>query len=403
MTSERLTILINKYLSDTASPEEEQELTAWYQAANEQEVHWPVADEAEAAALKARLLNNLQAAVHPAANIHPIPFYRQAKWQVAAAILILISAGAWLWSSRSSHTDPVIGKTNTTPVQIVPGGDKAVLTLSDGSTIVLDSAHNTTLARQGSTQVIKLNDGKLAYNNTTANKAGTAVLYNKVSTPKGGQYEVILPDGSHVWLNAASSLRFPTAFTNAERRVELTGEAYFEVAKDAGKPFKVHFTTSPEGQGSGGIVEVLGTHFNINAYDDEAHVKTTLLEGSVRVIPPEGPQPAAQSAKLLSPGQQASISSESDKSHKIQVQTVDTEEVIAWKNGKFQFSQADIKTVMRQIARWYDVEVVYEGPVSKERFEGEIPRNSSLSDVFKILELSAVHFKTEGRKVIVMP
>lgn len=402
MTSERLTILINKYLSGTASPEEEQELTAWYQAANEQEVHWPVASEAEAAALKARLLSNLQAAIHPAANIRSIPFYRQPRWQVAAAILILISAGAWIWFNRSSNNNPVISKTTTTPVHIVPGGDKAVLTLSDGSKIVLDSVGNTTLAQQGNTKVIKLNNGQLAYNTTAGNVGGT-VLYNKISTPKGGQYEVILPDGSHVWLNAASSLRFPTAFTNKERNVELTGEAYFEVAKDATKPFKVHFSTSVEGEGRDGIVEVLGTHFNINAYDDEANIRTTLLEGSVRVTPAQSSSLAAHSSKLLTPGQQASISSQSNQSTPIQVQTVDTEEVIAWKNGKFQFNQADIKTVMRQIARWYDVEVVYEGPVSNEKFEGEIPRNSSLTDVFKILELSSVHFKTEGRKVIVMP
>jgi ferric-dicitrate binding protein FerR (iron transport regulator) len=398
MTSERLTILINKYLSDTATPEEEQELTAWYQAANEQEVQWPVADEAEAATLKARLLSNLQAAIHPAANVRSIPFYRQTRWQIAAAILILISAGSWLWFKQSSNTNPVISKTTTTPVQIVPGGDKAVLTLSDGSSIVLDSAGNTTLAQQGNTKVIKLNNGQLAYN-TTANNTNTTVLYNKIATPKGGQYEVILPDGSHVWLNAASSLRFATTFTGNERNVELTGEAYFEVAKDATKPFKVHFTTSSAGKD--GVVEVLGTHFNINAYEDEASIKTTLLEGSVRVTPVISSLLAAQSSKLLSPGQQAQLS---DNSSSIRVTSdIDTEEVIAWKNGKFQFNQADIKTVMRQIARWYNVEVEYEGPLSKEKFEGEIPRNSSLTDVFKILELSSVHFKTEGRKVIVMP
>ncbi|MBO9565594.1 MAG: FecR domain-containing protein [Niastella sp.] len=400
MTSERLTILINKYLSDTATPEEEQELTAWYQAANEQEVQWPVADETEAAALKARLLSNLQTAIHPAANVRSIPFYRQTRWQVAAAILILISAGSWLWFKQSSNTNPVISKTTATPAEIVPGGDKAVLTLSDGRKIVLDSAGNTTLAQQGSTKVIKLNNGQLAYN-TTASNASTTVLYNKISTPKGGQYEVILPDGSHVWLNAASSLRFATTFTGNERNVELTGEAYFEVAKDATKPFKVHFTTSTEGKD--GVVEVLGTHFNINAYDDEVNTRTTLLEGSVRVSPAQSSPLEARSSKILTPGQQASISSQSNQSTTIQVQTVDTEEVIAWKNGKFQFNQADIKTVMRQIARWYDVEVEYEGPLSKEKFEGEIPRNSSLTDVFRILELSSVHFKTEGRKVIVMP
>lgn len=401
MTAERLTILINKYLSNTATPEEEQELTAWYQAANEQEVHWPVADEAEAAALKARLLNNIQAAIHPAAQIRSIPFYRQKRWQVAAAIFVLISTGVWLWLGNAARTNPVISDTTAVQEQIVPGGDKAVLALSDGSFIVLDSADNGVLRQQGNTKIVKINSGRLAFAPSAGVEQGEP-LYNKISTPKGGQYEVILPDGSHVWLNAASSLRFPAAFTTKERKVELTGEAYFEVAKDATKPFRVHFSTGA-GEGREGIVEVLGTHFNINAYDDEASTKTTLLEGSVRVMPLHSAQPAIHNSKLLSAGQQAVISTESTNSPQIQVQTVDTEEVIAWKNGKFHFNQADIKTVMRQIARWYNVEVMYEGPVSKEKFEGEIPRNSSLSDVFKILELSAVHFKTEGRKVIVMP
>ncbi|NII29680.1 FecR family protein [Pseudoflavitalea sp. X16] len=400
MTSERLATLIDKYLSNTASPEEEQELTAWYQAANEQEVQWPVADEQEATALKAKLLNRLQQAMHPAqATIPSIPFYRKMKWQAAAAIGLLISAGAWLWFSRSPQTGPVaINKTNTT-VPIVPGGNKAILTLADGSTIILDSAANGMLSQQGSTKILKTNSGRLAYSPSTGESQGE-IAYNTVSTPRGGQYEIILPDGSHVWLNAASSLRFPAAFSGKERTVELTGEAYFEVAKNPSQPFKVFL---PPLQGPpGGAVEVLGTHFNINAYHDEANIKTTLLEGSVKIE--AGGQTSdfrPQTSTILKPGQQAQIS---DNSSSIRViPDIDTEEAIAWKNGKFQFNQADIRTVMRQIARWYDVEVVYEGTVSAEKFEGEIPRNSTLAEVFKILEISAVHFKTEGRKIIVMP
>lgn len=395
MTSERLTILIDKYLSNTASPEEEQELSTWYHTANEQDVQWPVADEQEAVALKARLLRNLQQAMHPAANIRSIPFYRKTKWHAAAAILILVSAGAWLWFGRSSHTNPVVSKINNTGTNIVPGGNKAILTLADGSTIVLDSAHNTTLAQQGNTQIIKLSNGQLAYDDRKDIKDNTAVLYNTVSTPKGGQYEVILPDGSHVWLNAASSLRFSTTFTGNERIVELTGEAYFEVAKNPNKPFRVLISPPPGGQG-GAAVEVLGTHFNVNAYNDEVHIKTTLLEGSVKVLKDD-------QSVVIKPGQQAQVLIRAIRDPIHVISDCDTEEAIAWKNGKFQFDQADIKTVMRQIARWYDVEVVYEGTVSTEKFEGEIPRNSTLAEVFKILELSAVHFKTEGRKVIVMP
>jgi transmembrane sensor len=399
MTSERLTILIDKYLNNTASPEEEQELTAWYQAANEQEVQWPVADEQEATALKAKLLTRLQQAMHREALTIPfIPFYRKTKWQAAAAILLFISAGAWLWFSRAPQAAPVIVNKTNTAVPIVPGGNKAILTLADGSTIILDSAANGMLSQQGSTKILKTSSGRLAYSSSTGELVPTGreeAVYNTVSTPRGGQYEIVLPDGSHAWLNAASSLRFPAAFSGKERTVELTGEGYFEVTKNPNQPFKVYFS-SPTGGGREGAVEVLGTHFNINAYHDEANIKTTLLEGAVKVLKDD-------QSVVIKPGQQASVSHQSQRSHSIPVQTVDTEEAIAWKNGKFQFNQADIKTVMRQIARWYDVEVVYEGAVSAEKFEGEIPRNSTLADVFKILEISAVHFKTEGRKIIVMP
>lgn len=395
MTSERLAILIDKYLNNTASPEEEQELTAWYQAANDQEVQWPVADEQEATALKAKLLTRLQQTMHrEPVTIPSIPFYRKTKWQAAAAILLFISAGAWLWFSRAPQTAPVIANKTNTAVPIVPGGNKAILTLADGSTIILDSAANGMLSQQGSTKILKTDSGRLAYSPSAGAGQGETV-YNRVSTPRGGQYEIILPDGSHVWLNAASSLRFPAAFGARERIVELTGEAYFEIAKNPNQPFQV-LISPPPGESGGAAVEVLGTHFNINAYNDEANIKTTLLEGAVKVLKDD-------QSVVIKPGQQATVSHQSQKSHSIPVQTVDTEEAIAWKNGKFQFNQADIKSVMRQIARWYDVEVVYEGAVSAEKFEGEIPRNSTLEEVFKILEISAVHFKTEGRKVIVMP
>jgi transmembrane sensor len=398
MSSDRLSLLINKYLSNTASPEEEQELSAWYQASNQQEVYWPVQDEQEAEALKARLLNKLQQAIHPAATIKRMPFYRSTGLQVAAAVLIILGAASWFLFNHAKQpvatTAPTVEKQHI----IVPGGNKAVLTLADGSKIVLDSAQNTTLASQGNTKIIKLNNGQLAYRGAGNTNTETATLYNTISTPKGGQYEIILPDGSHVWLNAASSLRFPTAFADSQRRVELSGEAYFEVTKNPHQPFAVHFKTPLAENDQEGVVEVLGTHFNVNAYTDEAVAKTTLLEGKVRVstVQPQSVNPAAE---ILLPGQQAAIAAAAA----IKIQKVDAEESIAWKNGIFNFNKADIKTVMRQIARWYNVEVVYEGAVSAEKFEGEIPRSSTLTEVFKILELSAVHFKIEGRKVIVMP
>jgi len=400
MNPERLSVLINKYLSNTASPEEEQELNAWYQASNQQEVHWPVQDEQEAEVVKARLLNKLQQTMHPGATVKKLPFYRRTGLQVAAAVLIILATASWLLlnhtdQSRTTAGIPTVGKQ---PV-IVPGGNKAVLTLADGSRIVLDSAQNTTLAKQGNTKIIKLSNGQLAYRDASHTGVDAATLYNTIATPKGGQYEIILPDGSHVWLNAASSLRFPAAFADNERKVELSGEAYFEVTKNPHQPFRVHFSSPTSGVGEGaGVVEVLGTHFNINAYIDEATARTTLLEGKVKVSATQS-QSLNPTSEILLPGQQAAIAATAA----IKVQKVDAEESIAWKNGIFNFNNADIKTVMRQIARWYDVEVVYEGAVSAEKFEGEIPRSSTLTEVFKILELSAVHFKIEGRKVIVMP
>jgi transmembrane sensor len=396
MNPERLSALIDKYLNNAASPEEEQELNTWYHAANQQEVPWEVSNEQEAHALKALLLNKLQQAMQPRTSAKTIPFYRRSAWRAAAALVLLLGVAAWLWLSRTKQSATAPGIVTTTNHTIVPGGNKAVLTLSDGSTIVLDSAASATmLATQGNTHIIKLNSGQLAYQNAQNVIAGIPQLYNTIETPKGGQYEIILPDGSHVWLNAASSLRFPAAFTGKERDVELTGEAYFEVVKSPGQPFKVNFSSSV-GKAQ---VEVLGTHFNINAYSDETNSRTTLLEGKVKISnsPSDVQQPISE---ILFPGQQAAITVDANK---IKVQEVDAEASIAWKNGVFNFDKVDIKTVMRQIARWYDVEVVYEGAVSTEKFEGEIPRSSTLTDVFKILELSAVHFKIEGRKVIVMP
>jgi transmembrane sensor len=266
--------------------------------------------------------------------------------------------------------------------------------------IVLDSAANGALSQQGKTIVLKKQDGQLIYQ-SQHNGNQDAVAWNTISTPRGGQYQVVLPDGTKVWLNAVSSLRFPAGFTGKERIVELTGEAYFEVkpltpkGENEKMPFVVKIVT-PDGNGA--QIKVLGTHFNINAYDDEPMIKTTLLEGSVKVSAIGNRQSA-----MLKPGEQVSISQSSQLSQPIPVQTADIEEAVAWKEGRFVFNEASVETVMREIARWYDVEIVYAGKVPAEKFEGEIPRNSNIQEVFKILELSNVHCKIEGRKITVLP
>jgi ferric-dicitrate binding protein FerR (iron transport regulator) len=256
--------------------------------------------------------------------------------------------------------------------------------------VVLDSTNNGAITKQGNVTVIKLDDGQLSYKRSASTTSST-ISYNTVSTPRGGQYQLVLTDGTKVWLNAASSLRFPTSFIGNDRRVEITGEAYFEVAHDNKKPFFVAVADMN--------VEVLGTHFNINAYPDERTIKTTLLEGAVKV------ESQNQSA-LLVPGEQARLLNAplEDGNRRLQtINHVDLEQVVAWKNGKFQFNQASVETIMRQVSRWYDVEVVFEGPIPDKRFNGKMYRNVNASQVLSILEEGGIHFRIEGNKVTVTP
>ena len=307
------------------------------------------------------------------------------RWAaVAASIIIIFGAGAYF---LFGHKQPIpSGAMSNTAAKndVPPGGNKAVLTLANGSTILLDSAANGQLAQQGSTKVLKTNNGQLAYH--TNNEKPTEVLYNTLATPRGGQYQLMLPDGSKVWLNAASSIRYPTAFSGAYRQVDITGEAYLEIAEDAGRPFTVR-VGSPAG--AKGEVRVLGTHFNVNAYDDEPSARTTLLEGAVKVT-----KDAATA--VLKPGQQAEL----EQAGKIRlVPDPDIEQTMAWKNGLFVFNGADIHTIMRQIKRWYNVDVVIDRDI-REKFHLEISRNTNVSNVFRILETTgAVHFKIDGKNI----
>ena len=318
----------------------------------------------------------------PAANTH--------KWYIrlaaAAAIAGLIAMGIYFFlrpdpSMQVAKTENVRSGNNN---DVLPGKNTATLTLSDGTTVILDEAKNGTISTQGNTKILKLDNGILSYN---ASHKGNVVevLYNTISTPKGGQYQVLLSDGSKVWLNAASSLKFPATFTGKERKVELLGEAYFEVAKNDNMPFKV--------EADGMEVEVLGTHFNINSYDDESTVRTTLLEGSVKIN-------GAKSKSFLKPGQQAKL--ERDGDIKI-VNNADVDQAVAWKEGRFQFNRADIHEVMRQIARWYNVSIEYKGIVSSH-FGGTISRDVNLSQVLEMLQLTGeVKFHVEDKKVVVTP
>ncbi|MEI2739398.1 MAG: FecR domain-containing protein [Chitinophagaceae bacterium] len=307
---------------------------------------------------------------------------RRRWWYVAAAAVVLIGVYTlYLFpEKRSTHTDIV--KNKTEKPDIAPGGNKAILTLADGTSIILDTALNGDLASQGNVKVIKI-DGQITYNPSGKT---TDIVYNTISTPRGGQYQLILADGSKVWLNAASTLRFPTAFNSNERKVDLTGEGYFEVAHNAAKQFKVNVAGK-------GDVEVLGTQFNISSYSDEKDIKTTLLEGKVRMT-------AAGNSQILAPGQQAQLKANGTITV---INNVNTEEVIAWKNGLFKLNSADIPTIMRQIARWYDLEIVYLGKIPEGHISGTVPMNMSLSKVLDALQLSGINFTMEGKKMIIRP
>lgn len=316
------------------------------------------------------------------------PVRRMAKrWQWAAAcIVILLGMGAYLLLYNKAAKPDKIVKTEEERFKndVDPGKYKAKLTLSDGREIVLDSANFGELAKQGNTVVMN-KDGQLVYSRVaSAPSRNDEVMYNTLSTARGETYISVLPDGTKVWLNSASAIKFPVAFTGNERKVEIIGEAYFEVAHNAVTPFIVKDVSRAT------AVQVLGTHFNVNTYPDETVMKVTLLEGSVKVS-------KGASTSLLKPGQQAQVTNEVKV-----VNGVNLDEVMAWKNGAFYFNGTDIKAVMKQVERWYDVEVNYEAPIV-ERFGGSIPRDVTISKLLKMLELTDhVHFKVEGKKITVM-
>jgi len=403
---DRMSELFIKYMKDELTEEESTELNDWLNASeanqrtfeelkNPDNIQEGLIELYNFEDAKKKIFRKLTRMI-PEIEIIETPVIKMRIWRTVAAasiIFVLLATGAYFWFNKQQ---PVVAKTEERfKNDVAPGGNKAILTLGDGSTIILDSAQNGKISEQGTTSVSKINNSLLAYN-ANINSSKT-VLYNIVSTPAGGQYQVVLPDGSKVWLNAVSSLRFPTAFTGKERTVELTGEAYFEIAKDKNKPFNVMV--------NGMQVEVLGTHFNVMAYNDENAIKTTLLEGAVKVmtqpLSPKGGQEKG-GYEILKPGQQAQVNNSPSGDGGIQViDDADMEEAVAWKNGFFQFRKTDLKTILRQAQRWYDVDVVYEADIP-QGFFANIPRDMPISKLLNLLELTDyVHFKIEGRKITV--
>lgn len=302
--------------------------------------------------------------------------------KLIAAVVIGITGSVGLYKlvQPKKQTADVIAKTTASaPAMPRPGGDKATLRLDDGKIIVLDESADGVIAHAGNVSIVK-NNGRLSLA-PAAEKP--EVVYSTISTPRGGQYRMLLPDGSKVWLNASSSLRFPNVFAGMKRVVELTGEGYFEVAQNPAQPFVV--------QVQGTAIEALGTQFNIMAYTDEAAQKTTLLEGKVKLE-------SGGKTAVLKPGQQGYINTGGVGV----TDQVDVEQVVAWKNGYFQFEKnADIRQLMRQVARWYDVEIVYQGVVPARSFGGKIARSSSLQEILRILEFNKISCRLEGRTIFI--
>ena len=330
---------------------------------------------------------------HSAAPIPVIAPRRTIPWRAAIAVaasLFVITTGILLWLSHRTAT------TTPTPTQAVastdvqPGGNRALLTLADGSHIDLDSTADGVLGHQGNTFIAK-QDGLLAYNKASSEKPAD-LTYNTLSTPRAGQFQLTLSDGTRVWLNNASSLRYPVWFTGDTREVDLDGEAYFQVAKDASHPFRVHIHNGVTGQ-DGGTIDVLGTEFNIMAYNDETAERTTLVDGSIRYS-------HAGASALLKPEEQSVLDAQG---HLKTLPHVNVAEITAWKNGYFHFDHANLETTMRQLARWYDITVEYQGTIPPQEFMGKIQRSTPLSTVLKNLESDQVHFKLEDRHLTVMP
>ncbi|TDQ11293.1 FecR family protein [Pedobacter metabolipauper] len=381
MTREEYITLYEKYLSGECTESEIQQLEAFKDDFSLSDMEWNdlhLGDERE-------IMNRIHQRLVFSIKDRPVQRLKRYRISIAAAlILISLSAVFYLYSNQQTEI-----LEQSAAINVAPGSNKAILTLDDGSTIVLDQSNAGVLAQQGTAVIRKESGGKLVYN-ASAQHPDQPVKYNSIVIPRGGQYQLVLPDGTLVMLNAESSLRFPVIFNGNHRQVELKGEAYFEVAKNKAKPFKI--------KTHGVDIEVLGTHFNVNSYRNE--INTTLLEGSVKLK-------SAKDAVVLKPGQSGVLE---NGSHLV-VKVADLESVMAWKNGYFVFHDETVRSIMEKAARWYDVDVEYKGDVADQEFYGKVSRYENISELLKNLELTGmVNFKViptgvlgKGRRVIVMP
>jgi ferric-dicitrate binding protein FerR (iron transport regulator) len=406
MTHQHLIDLLTGHLRDDLSPSQQEQLDLWIAQSERNRLLFESIDDEEQlrklvlqfheeeeenneAIILQKIRQGMDAVVIPVTPVRRFPARSSWGW-VAALVIVTTGVGGYIWMNNKERQPVTVAEQ---PLDIPPGKDGAILTLADGSQVVLDSLGNGVIATQHGTKIV-LKNGALAY----AQDAGKATaVYNHLSTPKGRQFKLVLPDGTKVWLNAASSLRYPTVFDGNQRQVEISGEAFFEVAQNHQQPFHINVNNQAQ-------IRVLGTQFNVNAYSNEAMIKTTLVDGGIQIKP--GTDADNSSFITVKPGQQAQIRQAGKATHQQTVNLLNNANVdkaIAWKSGIFNFEDASLEEVMRQVERWYDIEVVYEKGIPNFNFGGKMGNDVSLSGLLKSLEESEVHFRVEGRKLIVLP
>lgn len=372
--------LLRKYSLGTITDREKEVLDSWYNNEAKSRKSVFISDRQMEQDLE-KISGGLPVGKDPIGRAYSSRFIRMS---VAASLLTALSFSVYIYFSNERTANPVVSAFVN---DVAPGKTKAILTLADNRQVLLDESTEGDVARQTGIAVTKLTDGRLRY---VVSDVGAAASnqFNTISTPRGGEYQVELSDGTVVWLNSNSSVRFPVSFSSGTRRIQVSGEVYLEVARNAQKPFLV--------ESKGQVIEVLGTHFNINAYDEKQVVKTTLLEGSVKVS-----LKGNTASKILRPGEQSITGS----SHMIELKKIDTEGVIAWKNGYFLFNDDELANIMTELSQWYDVEVDYQSPgLRNQKFSGSISRSKSLRQVLRVLELTGnIKCKLEGRRITVMP
>ncbi|MEZ0450807.1 FecR domain-containing protein [Sphingobacterium thalpophilum] len=384
-TKKTIQHIIRKYLKRKASKREEEQLFTFYSHIESQPNEWNETIHGNKKVLEHILWQRINRSISDDQTIHKAsdPFFNRLK--IAMAVIVLCLAGVMLWLYQSTEKKEAIERAT-----VVPGSDRAVLQLADGRRVYLDSTTSGEISFASGDAVRLSRKGELDYSHIEG--VGHKPELHTITVPRGGQFKVKLSDGTTVWLNASSSLTFPSYFSEDNRRVKLIGEGYFDVAKVTKKSNpqeRLSFIVETDKQ----QVEVLGTVFNISAYPEEEQVKTTLIEGSVKVSPAHLFAP-----QLLKPGQQSVLNGE-----KFSIQQVNVGQSTAWKTGDFTFDEMPLEEIMRQLSRWYDVEVVYYGNIGKIKFGGSISRGKDIHEVLEVLKLTGIHFDLKGRRIMVTP